>query len=219
MKNKVLGILTILILAACSITRETPAPVVNVTKSKTAQSQSPVASSSSKPLANDEDGATEAVINKIPTSNSNETVISDSPAPGAKLALPASAIAANKSTKIGDIDFLTPTSGTITQAYSVSTKGVNISGREGQPILASAAGKVAYSGNGLKGYGNLIIVKHQDGYLTAYSHNKVNLVKEGAQVKRGQKIAELGKTDSDKPVLHFELRKDGKPIDPSSLFK
>jgi lipoprotein NlpD len=95
---------------------------------------------------------------------------------------------------------------------------VDVAAREGTPVVAAASGKVAYSGNGLKGYGNLIIIKHNGNFLTAYSHNKVNLVKEGDTVKRGQKIAEVGKTESERPVLHFELRRNGQPLDPSSLF-
>jgi lipoprotein NlpD len=124
----------------------------------------------------------------------------------------------SSSANLGNIQWLTPTQGKIVLPYSVAAKGVDIEGREGQAIVAAAAGKVAYSGSGLKGYGNLIIIKHADNYLTAYSHNKVNLVKEGDSVKRGQKIAELGKTDSDRPLLHFEIRKSGKPINPTSIF-
>ena len=111
-----------------------------------------------------------------------------------------------------------PTLGT-TEGFTASSKGVDIYGTQGQPIVAINDGKVVYSGNGLKGYGNLIIVKHSDSYLSAYAHNKVNLVKEGAVVKRGQKIAEMGTDDSGKAVLHLEVRKNGKPIDPFSVIK
>lgn len=106
-----------------------------------------------------------------------------------------------------------------TNGYLLSTKGADIYGKEGQAIYASNDGKVVYSGNGLKGYGNLIIVKHDSTYLTAYAHNKANLVKEGASVKRGQKIAVMGLDDNGRAVLHFEVRKNGKPIDPFSLIK
>ena len=91
---------------------------------------------------------------------------------------------------------------------------MDISGKIGQPVLASAAGKVVYSGTGLRGYGKLIIIKHNNAYLSAYAHNNKLLVKEGQTVSRGQVIAEMGKTDSKLVRLHFEIRKNGKPVDP-----
>ena len=93
-------------------------------------------------------------------------------------------------------------------------KGVGIEGRSGQPVLAAAAGKVVYSGSGLRGYGKLIIIKHNASYLSVYAHNSQILVKEGQSVAKGQKIGEIGDTDSDRMVLHFEIRRLGKPIDP-----
>lgn len=93
-------------------------------------------------------------------------------------------------------------------------KGVGIEGRSGQPVLAAAAGKVVYSGSGLRGYGKLIIIKHNASYLSVYAHNSQILVKEGQTVAKGQKIAEIGSTDSDRVALHFEIRRLGKPIDP-----
>ena len=114
--------------------------------------------------------------------------------------------------------WIMPTQGKA-DGYKSSTKGVDIYGEDGQMIYAANDGKVVYSGNGLKGYGNLIIIKHDSTYLTAYAQNKVNLVKEGASVKRGQKIAKMGTDDNGRAVLHFELRKNGKPIDPFSVIK
>jgi lipoprotein NlpD len=93
-------------------------------------------------------------------------------------------------------------------------KGVGIEGRSGQPVLAAAPGKVVYSGSGLRGYGKLIIIKHNTSYLSVYAHNSQILVKEGQTVAKGQKIAEIGDTDSDRIALHFEIRRLGKPIDP-----
>jgi lipoprotein NlpD len=93
-------------------------------------------------------------------------------------------------------------------------KGIGIEGHSGQPVLAAAPGKVVYSGSGLRGYGKLIIVKHNTSYLSVYAHNSRVLVKEGQTVAKGQKIAEVGDTDSDRLVLHFEIRRLGKPIDP-----
>ena len=93
-------------------------------------------------------------------------------------------------------------------------KGLDIKGSAGQAIKAAAAGDVVYSGKGLIGYGNLIIIKHNDIYLSAYGHNRRLLVKEGQKVRKGEKIAEMGSTNKDGPILHFEIRKHGKPINP-----
>ena len=93
-------------------------------------------------------------------------------------------------------------------------KGVGIEGRSGQPVLAAAPGKVVYSGSGLRGYGKLIIIKHNASYLSVYAHNSQILVKEGQTVAKGQKIGEIGNSDSDRLALHFEIRRLGKPIDP-----
>lgn len=96
-------------------------------------------------------------------------------------------------------------------------KGLDIYGVEGAPILAAQEGEVVYSGNSLKGYGNLVIIKHKKNFLTAYAHNKKNLVKEGERVIKGQKIAEMGHSGTDKVKLHFEVRKDGVPVDPQGV--
>jgi lipoprotein NlpD len=98
---------------------------------------------------------------------------------------------------------------------SANRKGIDIAGKLGQPVLASAPGKVVYSGSGLRGYGKLIIIKHNNTYLSAYAHNDKILVKEGQSVTRGQKIAEMGKTDASEVELHFEVRRFGKPVDPA----
>lgn len=97
----------------------------------------------------------------------------------------------------------------------VKNKGLDIGGNAGDPVLAAAEGKVVYAGSGLRGYGNLIILKHNNTYLTAYAHNQTLLVKEDQTVKRGQKIAEMGNSDADRVKLHFEVRKQGKPVDPT----
>ncbi|MDR5732125.1 peptidoglycan DD-metalloendopeptidase family protein [Caballeronia sp. LZ025] len=93
-------------------------------------------------------------------------------------------------------------------------KGLNIGGAAGDAVNASADGRVVYSGNGLRGYGNLIIIKHDATFLTAYAHNRALMVKEGDAVTKGQKIAEMGNSDSDRVMLHFEVRRQGKPVDP-----
>lgn len=96
-------------------------------------------------------------------------------------------------------------------------KGLAFAGKAGDPVFAAAEGRVVYAGSGLRGYGNLIILKHNNTYLTAYAHNQTLLVKEDQTVRRGQKIAEMGATDSNGVKLHFEIRKLGKPIDPAKL--
>jgi lipoprotein NlpD len=97
----------------------------------------------------------------------------------------------------------------------VRNKGVDISGKAGDPVIAAADGRVVYAGAGLRGYGNLIILKHNNTYLTAYAHNQTLLVKEDQTVRKGQKIAEMGSSDADRVKLHFEIRRQGKPVDPS----
>jgi lipoprotein NlpD len=111
-----------------------------------------------------------------------------------------------------------PNSGKILQNFvEGKSKGIDIAGKMGDPIVAAGDGKIVYAGAALKGYGQLIIIKHNEVYLTAYAHNSKLLVKENVDVKRGQKIAEMGSTESDNGVvkLHFELRRSGKPVDPS----
>jgi len=108
-----------------------------------------------------------------------------------------------------------PAQGTVSSNFDDSkNKGLDISGKTGDAILAAADGKVVYSGSGLRGYGNLIILKHNNTFLTAYAHNQTLLVREDQSVKRGQKIAEMGNSDSEQVKLHFELRRLGKPVDP-----
>ncbi len=110
-----------------------------------------------------------------------------------------------------------PTSGKVITSFneaSNSGKGLDIGGKSGQPVLAAGPGKVVYSGNGLRGYGKLVIIKHNRTYLSAYAHNHKILVKEGQNVTRGQKIAEMGDSDADQVKLHFEIRRFGKPVDP-----
>ena len=114
------------------------------------------------------------------------------------------------------LDWAWPAKGKVVTQFSEATslKGIDIAGSAGQPVTASAGGKVVYAGSGLRGYGKLIIIKHNDAYLSAYAHNRDILVKEGQQVVKGQKIAEMGNTDSDQVKLHFEIRRQGKPVDP-----
>jgi lipoprotein NlpD len=108
-----------------------------------------------------------------------------------------------------------PAKGKVTGEFNETNKGIDIAGKVGEPVLAAADGKVVYAGNSLRGYGNLVIVKHDNTYLTAYAHNSKLLVKEGDSVRKGQRIAEMGDTDTNSPKLHFELRVNGKPVNPT----
>lgn len=101
----------------------------------------------------------------------------------------------------------------------VKNKGLDIAGKAGDPVLAAADGRVVYAGAGLRGYGNLLILKHNNVYLTAYAHNQTLLVKEDQAVRKGQKIAEMGASDTDRVKLHFEIRWQGKPVDPSKFLQ
>lgn len=114
-----------------------------------------------------------------------------------------------------NISWMWPVEGKVIATFDEKTnKGVNVAGKLGQAVFAASDGKVMYSGNAYRGYGNMLIIQHSGNFLSAYAHNKVNLVKEGQYVTRGQKIAEMGNTDSDTVKLHFEIRQAGKPVDP-----
>jgi len=113
------------------------------------------------------------------------------------------------------IDFIWPVRGRVLAGFSESSsKGVDIGGKIGDPVVAAAQGRVMYTGTGIRGYGKLIVIKHDNGFNSVYAHNREILVKEGQTVARGQKIAELGDSEADRPKLHFEIRKSGKPVDP-----
>ena len=123
---------------------------------------------------------------------------------------------APSSAPASSISLIWPTSGSVIRGFDgSSSKGIDIAAPAGTPVVAAAAGTVVYAGNGLRGYGNLLILKHNAEYLTAYAHNRALLVKEGETVTQGQKIAEIGDTDTNRVMLHFELRYQGRSIDPS----
>lgn len=117
-----------------------------------------------------------------------------------------------------DVNWAWPSSDSVKSTFDDNkVKGLVFAGKAGDPVFAAADGRVVYAGSGLRGYGNLIILKHNNTYLTAYAHNQALLVKEDQTVKRGQKIAEMGSTDAEAVQLHFEIRRQGKPIDPARL--
>jgi lipoprotein NlpD len=114
-----------------------------------------------------------------------------------------------------EIGFIWPAQGTVITPFDeANNKGVSIAGKVGDAVVAAADGRVVYAGAGLRGYGNLIILKHNNTYLTAYAHNQALLVREDQAVRQGQKIAEMGSSDTDRVKLHFEVRRLGKPVDP-----
>ncbi len=131
------------------------------------------------------------------------------PAPSAADTAPAAAPASS-------ISLVWPANGTVIRSFDGrNSKGIDIANSAGTPVVAAAAGSVVYAGNGLRGYGNLLIIKHDGDYLTAYAHNQALLVKEGQTVAQGQQVAQMGSTDSDRVMLHFELRYQGRSIDPT----
>ena len=144
--------------------------------------------------------------------------------PPATPSAPASPAVKAETGRVPEIDddnlgWIWPATGKVVASFSEAStlKGIDIAGKAGQPVVASAAGKVVYAGNGLRGYGKLVIVKHNATFLSAYAHNREITVKEGQQVAKGQKIAEMGDTDADQVKLHFEIRRLGKPVDPAKL--
>jgi len=113
------------------------------------------------------------------------------------------------------LDFIWPARGGLLAKFAEpSSKGVDIGGKPGDPVVAAAAGQVLYTGTGIRGFGKLIVIRHDNGFSSVYAHNREILVKEGQNVARGQRIAEMGDSDADRPKLHFEIRKSGKPVDP-----
>ncbi|MEO8022527.1 peptidoglycan DD-metalloendopeptidase family protein [Polaromonas sp.] len=117
-----------------------------------------------------------------------------------------------------ELAWIWPAQGSVLAGFDeAKNKGVDIAGKAGDPVMASADGRVVYAGAGLRGYGNLIILKHNNTFLTAYAHNQTLLVKEDQSVRKGQKIAEMGASDADRVKLHFEIRRQGKPVDPAKF--
>lgn len=136
--------------------------------------------------------------------------------PAASTPAPVSASSSAPAATEDDMAFIWPASGSLLAGFDEArNKGYDIAGKAGDPVLASADGRVVYAGAGLRGYGNLVILKHNNTFLTAYAHNQTLLVKEDQAVRKGQKIAEMGNTDADRVKLHFEIRRQGKPVDPA----
>jgi lipoprotein NlpD len=179
----------------------------------------PLASASTATLKRDPKGG------KLPYSEENLASLraaEGGPVPPAAVAPAPEAKPADKPATAASedgIDWAWPASGSLLAGFveggAAPNKGFDIAGKTGEPVLAAAAGKIVYVGSGLRGYGNLVIVRHSAAFLSAYAHNSKILVKEGAAVTKGQKIAEIGSSDTDQAKLHFEIRRQGKPVDPA----
>lgn len=148
-----------------------------------------------------------------PSSNPATNAVSNPSVNAAPAAAPL-----NAATNDDNLIFAWPHPGQVLSGFDeTKNKGLDFAGKAGDPVLAAADGKVVYAGSGLRGYGNLVILKHNNTYLTAYAHNQTLLVKEDQTVQKGQRIAEMGSSDADRVKLHFEIRKQGKPVDPAKL--
>jgi lipoprotein NlpD len=168
-----------------------------------------------RPLPGTAAGGEAAASGAAPTTASPAPVAATPPAP-----TPAPTPAAPPVAREGEdeLNWSWPAAGPVATGFDdARNKGLALTGKAGDPVLAAADGRVVYAGSGLRGYGNLIIVKHNATYLSAYAHNQALLVKEDQVVRRGQKIAEMGSSDADRVQLHFEIRRLGKPIDPAKL--
>ncbi len=208
------------------ITPLKPAPTVTENKAPVATAAAPAAPRNtdnfkSSPKAVKEPYSEQAVRDVAKGPPAPEVVavapppVAPTPEPKPKPELPQNAaVDADDDNKV---DWVWPAKGKIVGNFSetANLKGIDIAGTAGTPVLASAAGTVVYAGTGLRGYGKLIIIKHNKTYLSAYAHNREILVKEGQTVTRGQKIAEMGNTDTSEVKLHFEIRRLGKPMDPA----
>ena len=170
------------------------------------------------------------VLRVVPPTSENPLVVTRPVSPGSAVASPAQAASAAKPASAPaaasnpqpsnsgeeDIAWIWPSQGSLIAGFDeAKNKGLDIAGKAGDAVNASADGRVVYAGAGLRGYGNLIILKHNNTFLTAYAHNQTLLVKEDQTVKKGQKIAEMGNSDADRVKLHFEIRRQGKPVDPA----
>jgi len=165
---------------------------------------------------------TKPVMAQNPTPANTSTSNTPTPTASSAPASSASNAATNASAPVNVSDdgmtFAWPHPGPVLAGFDeAKNKGLDFAGKAGDPVLAAGDGKVVYAGSGLRGYGNLVILKHNNTYLTAYAHNQTLLVKEDQSVTKGQRIADMGSSDSDRVKLHFEIRKQGKPVDPAKL--
>lgn len=204
--------------APSSTSPATAAPVFQTVETTPAPTKPPSAASPAH--ASSTASAAVAVVHPTPphaTVAPAATAPSNPPPAVAAAPAPPVAVAASGGTRsAGGVKWRWPASGQLIGRFQASAAipGIDIAGKAGDPVVAAADGTVVYSGNGLVGYGELIIIKHNDSFLSAYGHNRKRLVTEGQQVKAGQQIAEMGSTGSSRDELQFQIRKDGNPVDP-----
>ena len=150
----------------------------------------------------------------VPVAGGNTQTTASSTAVPASVAIAPTKVVSGKSRSVSGVSCMWPARGTVIRNFSSTNKGIDIAGSRGRNVNAAASGQVVYSGNALRGYGNLIIINHDNEYLSAYAHNDMLLVKEGQRVKKGQVIAKMGSTDASRVMLHFEIRYRGNSVNP-----
>ena len=158
--------------------------------------------------------------NQVPPSSATNSTPTQTASSSTAASSPNATPSTSPSVNVSDdgMAFAWPHPGPVLASFDeAKNKGLDFAGKAGDPVMAAADGKVVYAGSGLRGYGNLVILKHNNTYLTAYAHNQTLLVKEDQSVTKGQRIADMGSSDSDRVKLHFEIRKQGKPVDPAKL--
>src|SRR5450830_897631 len=188
-----------------------PAPVVKKTGPK--GEKKPYSDASLAEMQRADNGK-EAASSPAPVAAAAASAAARASVPPAPVAPAAPTLAADDAS----VTWIWPSEGKVIATFDEGkNKGVDIAGKAGQQIVAAGAGKVMYAGSGIRGYGNLVIVKHSSSLLSAYAHNRSILVKEGQNVNKGQAIAEMGDSDADRVKLHFEIRQQGKPVDPSKF--
>jgi lipoprotein NlpD len=170
------------------------------------------------PVAADAGVVTKPVLTALATPAPIPAIGASAPAKAASASVTSPPPSPKVATGDDDLPWIWPGNGQVLTGFDeVKNKGLDISGAAGDPVVAAADGRVVYAGAGLRGYGNLIILKHNATYLSAYAHNQALMVKEDQAVKKGQKIAEMGNSDADRVKLHFEVRREGKPVDPAKF--
>lgn len=209
-----LGVLICTLVVACGTSPKETQPSRNSPSPKVSRADPATAKSDASA-----DTETQKARSKQPDTK-RKSGSSRSAAAGKSSTSKAPKVAASPSPGAAAGTFLWPASGQVVGRFNGGTnKGVNIGGKPGDPVVAAAGGRVVYVGSKLRGYGNLVMVKHNDEFITAYAHNRKILVRENEQVKAGQQIAEMGSTDSSSTQLHFELRRKGNAVDPMPYLK
>jgi lipoprotein NlpD len=223
--RNVLSVGQVLVVAAPSAA---PAPPSGPVTTPLAMPAAPI---EGRPLSNTPTAKVEPRGQKVPSSDralaqlESEAGSAPAPAPASPSmptptpapSAPASGDPERSGTDREEMDWMWPVKGKVLAPFTEASKGIDIAGKKGTPVLAAASGRVVYAGAGLRGYGKLVIIKHNNTWLSAYAHNENLHVKEQQDVRKGQKIADMGSTDADQVKLHFEVRRVGKPVDPQKV--